>query len=81
MNETLDFSICAKDAPDMASAKNAFTNAKGQARNDARVIVLCKRLDALESHAAMLAARLYLAQADIAETTAALRYYAPERTN
>jgi len=72
------FSISARDSDEMQAAKNAFTNATGRARDDARVQLLVARLSALENHATLLANRLYLAQADIADTRASLRYFAPD---
>ena len=78
--ETRDplFSISEKDAPELAAAKARFSAARGVARNDARVQLLVARLSALENHATMLTDRLYHAQADIADTRASLRYFAPD---
>ena len=78
--ETRDalFSVVAKDAPELAAKRRAFIVATGRARDDARVQLLIARLAALENHATLLANRLYLAQADIADTRASLRYFAPD---
>jgi len=65
------------DAPQLANAKTALQSARGEDFAPAKVELLRARYEHLESHIAILRARLTLATNDLATVTADLRFMAP----